>query len=154
MSRKKSISHTCASRALAPVLRGKKLPRGTKFQRGNTIGIATRFQPGNRANPGGRPKSKLISEALRWMLATPISRPILPETKAEELAAKLISLGRSGKLGAIIEVADRSEGRPATTLNFGEHADPLAEMIREMNRLSLQAGPPEEPDCDETETVN
>lgn len=62
-----------------------------------------KFKPGKSGNPGGRPKSKHISEALNKALAS---------GKADELAAVLLKLAKKGSVAAIREVADRTEGKP------------------------------------------
>ena len=69
---------------------------------------ARKWQKGQSGNPGGRPKSRHITEALR---------KALENGDADELAQVLLSLARNGKkqsvrLAAIREIADRTEGRP------------------------------------------
>ena len=78
---------------------------------------ATQFKAGSewRGNPGGRPKSKLISEALRKMLAEVEESG--DKSGAERLAAQLISIATGSKakpgsaVRAIEAIADRVEGK-------------------------------------------
>ena len=62
-----------------------------------------RWKPGQSGNPGGRPKSQYISEALRRALQ---------EGDADDLANILLGLCRTArqsvKLAALREVADRT----------------------------------------------
>lgn len=143
---KKRISHTCASRSSAPVSRRKKLhnrPRGKPFAKGNSAGASTQFKPGKSGNPNGRPKSKLIREALVKMLQLEVGDHVEIVTNADALAWRLICEGRKGKLGAIAEVADRTEGRATVRVALDE-ADPLAELVTSMAELGRQYGPPED----------
>src|ERR1700731_3313312 len=79
------------------------------------IGKGTRWKKGQASpNPGGRPKSRLLSEALRVRLAEP--KPNDPEgrTYAEVGAANLIEIACSHGPGAITamgQIADRVEGK-------------------------------------------
>src|SRR5271157_5912183 len=68
---------------------------------------------GPSANPGGRPRTAHISQALRAALES---------GKAEELASVLLALATGRKKGtgvqiaALREIADRTEGRPPQSL--------------------------------------
>jgi hypothetical protein len=80
------------------------------------IGRATRWQKGmNSPNPSGRPKIRLISEALRIKLAE--VKPDDPQgrTYAELVAASLVetasSRGCRTSVAAANEIIDRLEGR-------------------------------------------
>jgi hypothetical protein len=81
-----------------------------------SIGTSTQWQKGQRSpNPGGRPKSRLLSEALRSRLGE--LKPGDPEgrTFAEVIAANQIEIACSRGPGAVTamgEIADRCEGRP------------------------------------------
>ncbi len=79
----------------------KKLPRGRSFEKGNSVGIATRFQPGNRANPGGRPQSAKLSEAYRALLALPVDEPVEIRTNAEAMAYKVFQNGQGAAISAL-----------------------------------------------------
>ena len=92
------------------------------------VGTATRFKKGVSGNPGGRPKSRMLSEALRNRLAE--AKPDDPEhrTWAEAIAANLIEIAASKSSNAIAaanEVCDRAEGRPAQHLQISDFAADL-----------------------------
>jgi hypothetical protein len=87
------------------------------------IGRATRWRKGQSGNAGGRPKSRLLSEALRNRLAE--AKPDDPEhrTWAEAIAANLIEIAASKSPSAISaanEICDRAEGRPAQHLQISD----------------------------------
>jgi hypothetical protein len=131
--------------SVAPILRPKtKRLRGVPFKPGNRYGIATRFQPGNNANPGGRPSCKAISEALRFIvaLAPDELRRFVPQTAAEKMAHGAVLEATKRKLGWFSEVADRTEGKPRIAADITTH-DPLTELLAEVQRMSTQMGPPE-----------
>jgi hypothetical protein len=78
-------------------------------------------------NPGGRPKTAHISEALRAALA---------KGEAEQLAAILLALARGQKRGttvqiaALREIADRTEGKARQTIEVdADFRSNLAERI-------------------------
>lgn len=98
-----------------PLLR--RAPRGKPFAVGNNFGIETRFKEGNRANPGGRPKSKIISDACRAVVSSDLTERVRPQTRAEKVATKLFGMAEKGNISAIRELADRCEGRPAQSIN-------------------------------------
>jgi hypothetical protein len=79
------------------------------------IGESTRFRKGGPSpNPGGRPKTRLLSEALRVRLAEPVPGDSEGRTYAEVLAANLITIACShgpGAVAAMGEIADRVEGK-------------------------------------------
>jgi hypothetical protein len=86
------------------------------------IGKTTQWKKGQPSpNPGGRPKSKLLSEALRARLAEIKSDDPQSRTFAEVLAQNLIELacsqGRSA-VAAASEIGDRAEGRAHMSLAF------------------------------------
>lgn len=79
-----------------------------KFAKGNKVGKT--FKPGRSGNPKGRPRSTLLSDALRRKLAE--AYPEDPtRTWAEVIADQLIATAASGDVQAAKEIADRTEGR-------------------------------------------
>jgi|ERR1700723_654323 len=133
---------------LALIQQAKKLkrlklkPRGRPFEKGNKIGH--RFEPGNNANPGGRPSFKKISEALRALLAAKPSDKFEITTNAELIAYRIFRMGKKGSLAAIREVGDRSEGRPNISIGFGSgNTDNLPMLLAGMYARSREIGPPE-----------
>jgi hypothetical protein len=85
-------------------------PRGRAFAKGNKHG--PRFQKGVSGNPGGRPKSSMLSEAYRAVLSHDNKKPFKPQTNAEAIAEAIAKEARKGKVNAASEVADRVEGKP------------------------------------------
>jgi hypothetical protein len=78
------------------------------------IGTSTRWKKGQSANPGGRPKSRLLTEALRVRLAEAKADDPEGRTYAEVIAANLIAIACSQGSGAVTamgEIADRVEGK-------------------------------------------
>lgn len=71
------------------------------------------WKPGQSGNPGGRPKSKLLSEAYKAILETEITRgKDKGKTVAEAIAGVMATESRNGKVNAAAEIADRVEGKP------------------------------------------
>jgi hypothetical protein len=89
-----------------------------------SIGKSTQWQKGQRSpNPGGRPKSRLLSEALRSRLGE--LKPGDPEarTYAELIADNLIATAcrqGTGSVTAAGEIADRLEGRATQRVDVND----------------------------------
>ena len=79
------------------------------------IGKATRFKKGQPSpNPGGRPKTRLLSESLRARLAELVPGDPDGRTFAQAVAENLIEIACSTGPGAVTamgEIADRVEGK-------------------------------------------
>jgi hypothetical protein len=93
------------------------------------------WKPGQSGNPGGRPKTAHISQALRTALAN---------GKADEFAEILCAVASGRKKGtpvqlaALREIADRTEGRPHQSLNVDASVN-IAERLNEARkRLEAQ----------------
>jgi hypothetical protein len=88
------------------------------------IGTATRWKKGQPSpNPGGRPKSRLLSEALRTKLAEVKPGDQAGRTYAEVVAENLIEIACSegpGAVHAASEIADRLEGRSRQSIEFSD----------------------------------
>ena len=94
------------------------------LERGNTELSGKRDEfgkwlPGQSPNPSGRPKSRLISEELKEILA---SEDATTRTGAQRLGHKLMTHAEQEKdgylsLAAIKEITDRVEGKPVQTSN-------------------------------------
>jgi hypothetical protein len=88
------------------------------------IGAATRWRKGQSSpNPGGRPKSRLLSQALGARLAE--IKPDDPElrTYAEVVAANLVEIACSrgpGAVAAANEIVDRVEGRAHQSVEISD----------------------------------
>jgi Family of unknown function (DUF5681) len=70
------------------------------------------FKKGQSGNPGGRPKSRLLSEAYKRLLETEVGKGKNAKTVAELIAEKMGKEARAGKVNAASELADRVEGKP------------------------------------------
>jgi len=75
---------------------------------------AAKWKPGQSGNPGGRPKSKLISEAYRFKLSELVPDDPHGRTFAELIADGMVVEAVKGKnkVSAAGELADRTEGKP------------------------------------------
>jgi hypothetical protein len=144
---KKSSGKCLVREQSMPVLRQRAKNSSSGFQKGTQIGIATRFQKGVSGNPGGRPRSAKYSEALRQLLTMDPTETIPVRTNAEKLAKQVFQLATTGKkkLGAICEIGDRAEGRPATTVAVnGSDGDPVVQLIADMHAIGARLyGKPE-----------
>lgn len=86
-----------------------------KFAKGNKAGKT--FRPGRSGNPAGRPKSAMLSDALRRELVEPC--PSAPgQTWAEAIAEALIAKAAAGDVSAAKEIADRTEGKARQHINL------------------------------------
>ena len=70
----------------------------------------TRWKAGESGNPGGRPKTKIISQAIRQLLAELEGKE--QETVALVIAKSIVDQAKSGDLKAAAEIMDRVEGKP------------------------------------------
>ena len=92
------------------------------------IGAGTRWKKGSSGNPGGRPKSRVLSEALRSRLAQVKSGDPAGRTFAEVVAANLIEIACGqgpGAVHAANEIADRIEGRAPQSIQISDLAADL-----------------------------
>ena len=137
---------------IAPILKKPKgKPRGTPFKPGNRYGLATRFKPGNCANPAGRPSLKKMNAACIDALARIVPKE---ELRASGLPMGLFGLtyaeiatfilkmeGLRGNLQAIEQLVERAEGKPSVTVDQGQES--IAILIASMDRRSDEVGPAE-----------
>ena len=68
-----------------------------------------RFKPGQSGNPGGRAKTKLISQAYQELLEELDTKK--RRTIAQEIAKQIIQKALKGDLAAAKEATDRTEGK-------------------------------------------
>jgi hypothetical protein len=108
------------------------------------FGLETRFQKGNRANPGGRPSFEEGGKAARAWLAAVVPGDPRKRTGAELFVEVLGTLGLSGDRAAIAEMLDRAEGRPAQALTIRDGDDNLKTICEFMTARSVKIGPPED----------
>jgi Family of unknown function (DUF5681) len=105
------------------------------------IGRATRWRKGQSGNAGGRPKSRLLSEALRSRLAEVKPDDPAGRTYAEVVAENLIEIACSegpGAVHAASEIADRLEGRSRQQVEFADITAELRNKSDEELRFHLQ----------------
>lgn len=91
------------------------------------------FEKGKVANPGGRPKTKAFTEALRIILLQPAKDAFDVSEKARKIdviAMRLVKNAFEGDMAAIKEVADRVEGRPAQAITGDNDADPITHVFK------------------------
>jgi hypothetical protein len=87
------------------------------------IGAGTRWKKGTSGNPGGRPKSRLLSEALRNRLAQTVDGSATGITFAEAIADNLVRIACSqgpSAVSAANEISDRIEGRSRQSIEFSD----------------------------------
>ena len=95
------------------------------------------FKKGQSGNPGGRPKSKILSEAYKKILETPISKSKDAKTYAEVIAEALAKAARKGGVQSASEMADRTEGKPRQAYEVKLSIfDELSERIAKARRRS------------------
>lgn len=92
------------------------------------IGRGTQWKKGTSGNPGGRPRSRLLSEALRSRLAEVKPSDPASRTYAEVVADNLVEITCSegpGAVHAANEIADRIEGRAPQSIQISDFAADL-----------------------------
>ena len=108
-----------------------------------SIGVGTRFKKGSSGNPGGRPRSRLLSEALRTRMAEVKPDDPAGRTYAEVVAENLIEIACTegpGVVYAASEIADRLEGRSRQQLEFADITAELRNKSDEELRFHLEHG--------------
>jgi hypothetical protein len=107
----------------------------TRFDPG--IGKATRFKKGQPSpNAGGRPKTRLLSEALRVRLAESVPGDLGGRTYAEVVADNLISIACSqgpGAVAAMAELSNRAEGKARQEIAISD----ITRQLREKSDAEL-----------------
>jgi len=87
------------------------------------------FQKGTSGNPGGRPKSKPVTDALRVILDTRDPVNVLDdcpdETNATRLARQMFHKAMNGDAATIEKLVDRTEGKPVQPISGDEEGPPL-----------------------------
>lgn len=123
-------------------------PDGT-MKPGCPVPNAPLWQPGQSGNPGGRPKRKPISDAMRAHLDKTYSgsrKEYKGMTNAEVLAIAQFELAvEKGDMRAAVEIADRVEGRVPQEMQHGGTGDgvpipiDIANLTLEEKRARLAA---------------
>ena len=95
------------------------------------------FQPGNKANPGGRPKEKAFADAVR----------VAVNRQAEDgrkklmlLADRLIDFALAGEGWAMQQIADRLDGKPAQESTVTVHRVTRELSDDELSDIALGSG--------------
>ena len=90
----------------------------------SSVGKSTRWKKGTSGNPGGRPKSALVSEALRKQLVQLKPGDKQARTYAEMIAANMIEIASEADGSEAVHAAgmicDRIEGRVKQQLEFND----------------------------------
>lgn len=94
------------------------------------------FPKGVSGNPGGRPKSATLSEAIRAKLAE-IAPGKSEQTVAEVIAAALCFQAAKGNVLAAKEIADRTEGKARQSVDVDMNVRDWRELARQ-HKLSEQ----------------
>ena len=99
-----------------------------------------RFKPGQSGNPGGRAKTKLISQAYQEFLGEVDTKK--RRTIAQEIAKQIIQKALKGDLAAAKETTDRTEGKAVdqTQLFIGgtlEHKHSWIDQLSKADRKAL-----------------
>jgi hypothetical protein len=106
------------------------------------IGRRTQWRKGMPSpNPGGRPRSRLLSDALRTRLAEEKSDDPSGRTYAEVVAENLVEIACSegpGAVHAASEIADRLEGRSRQSIEFADITADLRNRSDEELRFHLE----------------
>ena len=76
------------------------------------IGNLKPWKPGQSGNPGGRPRKRLMDEALEDLLARNDSEA------ARDVAAALLKQARRGDIRAIQLIAERTQGKPMRAIEI------------------------------------
>jgi hypothetical protein len=105
--------------------------------RGNVSGRPENLKPwpkGVSGNPGGRPKSKPLTEELERLLEQKPPKG-KGETWAALIAQALVVKASKGDVRAISELANRLEGKPLQAIEIDENANTtLAERIEQARK--------------------
>jgi hypothetical protein len=105
-----------------------------------SIGVGTQWKRGQSGNPGGRPRSRLLSSALGAKLAEVKRDDRGGRTYAEVIAANLIAIACSeghSAVTAATEIANRLEGRATQRLDVNDITADLAQRSDEELRYYL-----------------
>jgi hypothetical protein len=83
------------------------------FRKGQSGNTATQFQKGTSGNPGGRPKTKIFSQAMIRLAELPLAKykKFKPKNQAEKVAKRALDDAGKGMSTALREVLDRTEGK-------------------------------------------
>jgi Family of unknown function (DUF5681) len=104
------------------------------------VGKATQFKPGQSGNPGGRPKSRIITEAYNRELVKPANDNSKPRTKLEQVAQAQVKRALKGDTRAAKEITDRVEGTAVQSVQISGQTDITAGRSTEEMEFFLEHG--------------
>ena len=90
-----------------------------------SIGRGTQWRKGQSGNAGGRPKTRVLSEAFRTRLAAVVPGDPKGRTYADRIAENIIELAcgeGSAAVAAANEISGRIEGRPSQSIQVSDLA--------------------------------
>jgi hypothetical protein len=93
----------------------------------------SQFKKGQSGNPGGRPKSKPFTDALRIAVLEADG----DTTKLRRIAAKLTEMAISGDIQAIREIFDRLEGKAHQSVELNDNRSELSDEERSARIIEL-----------------
>lgn len=127
------------------------------WQKGNKLGH--KFKKGEPSNPAGSARAvekgqkthngHLISHELQKLLGEAIPGDSDGRTVAKAIAEVIASKALLGFPEFIKIFLDRSEGRTPITIDVGNTADPLMDLITEMRKKHTELGPAERSESEE-----
>lgn len=97
------------------------------------------FQPGQSGNPAGRPRSALLSDAIRRLLPQPYPDDPHGRTYADKIAETLCNEAAAGNVQAAKEVADRTEGKAKQTITLSSSQAELSKYEKMITDLLAKA---------------
>ena len=137
MQRSGKIRHARA-RAQNPEL---QCENNSKKQLGGITGKG--FMPGQSGNPGGRPMGSVkVSSCYERALARPFPGDQQGRTYAQVIADRTIELAAEGRIDAIKEITDRTEGRSKHTIDVSRRDLRKEYLQRTVDDLSSKYGKP------------
>lgn len=95
--------------------------------------VAAQFQPGQSGNPGGRPKSKPITDELNKLLAELTGKGKNQKTLAKAIAQAMVAQARRGNAKVLAELMNRVEGKVADKIE-GEVAGKIEVTIHDVSK--------------------
>src|SRR5271168_3785052 len=113
------------------------MPRNQRQQgvrgRSKEVEKASREKKGQSGNPGGRPKSKTLSDAYRFKQEEPVPNDPEKRTWAELIAEAQVRDAVRGNVQAAREIADRTEGKAKQAIEFED-----ATLTRSFERMTTE----------------
>ena len=127
-----------------PAQNSKRKATKTSWKKGQSGSPDKVFKPGQSGNPGGRPKEKATSHAIRQALTDmhPDQKKYNGLTRAQVIAKTALDAAENGDISFLKEVLDRAEGKvPQSNEHTGANGGAIAfmEMTPEENEKAIAA---------------